>query len=92
MTENPPTDPHQTDRKEKVLQGIPGLGPIRIQKLLKRYPNSNLNDIRAAAWSHDIQNIPGFGQKLERELIKALTVNALSEAGQEPNLPKLPFF
>jgi DNA polymerase (family X) len=55
------------------LLKLPGLGPRRVKQLLDELHVTNLEDLIAAAKEKKVQQLPGFGPKLETSLLEAAT-------------------
>ena len=55
------------------LMEIGGLGPKSAFKLAKELKINSVNDLEKAAKNHKIRNLPGFGQKREEDILKAIS-------------------
>lgn len=55
------------------LLKLPGLGPKRVKILLDQLKISGLDDLMKAAKAGKIQELPGFGVKMEKSLLEAAT-------------------
>lgn len=55
-----------------ALIEIPGLGPKRVQTLIKGLRAKTIADIRRAAHAEKVRELEGFGPKTEAELLQAL--------------------
>ncbi|MCU0841523.1 MAG: DNA polymerase/3'-5' exonuclease PolX [Thiobacillaceae bacterium] len=58
------------------LLHIPGLGPKKVKALYDQLRVDSVEDLRAAAQSGKIRDLPGFGEKTERHILDALAVRA----------------
>ena len=54
------------------LMGVEGLGSKRIGTLYKKLKIKNIKDLEGAAKQGKIKNIPGFGTKVEENILKAI--------------------
>jgi len=54
------------------LMNIEGLGPKRINILYKKLGIKNLKELESAARKNKIRNIPGFGAKVEDNILKGI--------------------
>jgi len=61
------------------LTAIEGLGPKKIKKLFKELDIRTVEDLEAAALSHKVRSIPGFGEKTEEGILKG--IQFLKESG-----------
>jgi DNA polymerase (family X) len=59
---------------------VPGLGPKRAAQLYRELKVATLDDLRAACESHKVQELKGFGAKMEAAILQGLGI--ASEAGQ----------
>jgi DNA polymerase (family 10) len=55
------------------LLAIPGLGPKRLHTLYHELAVTSPSDLQRAAEQGLVSNLPGFGPKLEKQLLEALT-------------------
>ncbi|WP_024302517.1 DNA polymerase/3'-5' exonuclease PolX [Pseudogulbenkiania sp. MAI-1] len=55
------------------LLAIPGLGPKRVRTLYHELAISSPADLQRAAEQGLVRNLPGFGPKLEKEILQALS-------------------
>ena len=74
------------DQLEKSVPGelakvtaIPGLGPKRVKVLHEQAGVTNLESLRAAAMSGRVRELPGFGEKTERMILRELDRLASSQ-------------
>ncbi len=58
------------------LLHIQGLGPKKVKALYDQLRVDSLEDLRAAAQSGRIRELPGFGEKTEQHILEALAVRA----------------
>jgi DNA polymerase (family 10) len=58
-----------------ALLRLPGLGPKRVRALHLVLGVRTEDELRAAAEAHRIQAIPGFGEKTEARILRALTAH-----------------
>ena len=58
------------------LLHIPGLGPKKVKALYDQLRVDSIEDLRAAAESGRIRDLPGFGEKTEQHILEALRVRA----------------
>jgi DNA excision repair protein ERCC-4 len=65
-----------------LLQGIPGIGPHRAKKLLKRF-GSLYNLFQAS--SEELSEIPGIGNKYSDRIISTIHKEVYPGNGEEPN-------
>jgi len=68
------------------LMQIQGLGPKRVKTLHKSLGIRTVDDLRRAARAGKIRELPGFGPKTERAIIKGL--DALAEGAPRTPLPQ----
>ncbi|MEM7819789.1 MAG: DNA polymerase/3'-5' exonuclease PolX [Candidatus Aenigmatarchaeota archaeon] len=54
----------------EALLSVEGLGPKKVKTLYKKLKIRNLDDLEKAAKSGKIKNLPGFGEKTEREILE----------------------
>ena len=59
---------------------VPGLGPKRAALLYNELKVATLDDLRAACESHKVQELKGFGAKMEAAILQGLAI--ASEAQQ----------
>jgi len=59
--------------KIEELTNIEGLGPKRIMLLYKKLKIRNLRDLEAAIKAGKIRNLPGMGEKSEKNIVKAIS-------------------
>ena len=59
---------------------VPGLGPKRAAQLYHELKVATLDDLRAACESHQVQELKGFGAKMEAAILQGLEI--ASEAGK----------
>ncbi|MBI2176594.1 DNA polymerase/3'-5' exonuclease PolX [Candidatus Woesearchaeota archaeon] len=62
------------------LMNVPGIGPKRIKLLHDKLGIKTVSQLEAAARSHRLSRLPGFGEKLEGDILKGIGV---FKAGQE---------
>lgn len=67
------------------LSKIPGLGPKSLAKLQKELGIKNLHDLRAAIQAQRIREVPGFGQKMEEKLGRA--IERMGMTGKQKRTP-----
>lgn len=60
------------------LLRIPGLGPKRVKALNKSLGITNMEQLEAAAREGRIRELPGFGEKSERQILEAIKARALT--------------
>ena len=65
------------------LETVPGLGPKRLMVLYKKLGIRNLDDLRKAAEQHKIAKLPGFAEKSEQEILKAI----VGQGGKGKRIP-----
>lgn len=65
------------------LTAVPGIGPKRVKRLYEELRIRSAEDLERAARSGRIRQIPGFGQKTEEKLVRALA----ARRGQERRVP-----
>ena len=58
---------------------VPGLGPKRAALLYRELKVATLEDLRAACQSHRVQQIKGFGAKIESAILEGLAIAAEAE-------------
>jgi DNA polymerase (family 10) len=58
------------------LTEIPGLGPKRVKILFEQLGIRDRDELRAAAAAGRLQELPGFGETVQRNLLKALAAPA----------------
>jgi len=68
--------------RESILDDFAGLGPVRRFALLEHF--GSIDKLRAAS-AAEIQDIPGFGPKLARELREFLTRSENGGSGKPPD-------
>ena len=56
----------------KDLQRLPGIGPKRVRKLFEALEIHTLKQLQRAAEKDQISKIPGFGQKTQESILKAI--------------------
>jgi DNA polymerase (family 10) len=61
------------------LLKIPGLGPKRVRLLHDALDVETVDDLRRAARSGKIREVPGFGEKTEAQILQALEERSLGE-------------
>jgi DNA polymerase (family X) len=64
----------------ETLVAVPGLGPRRIQTLSQGLGITNLADLARAARAHRLADLPGFGPKVEANILRE--VERLTERSQ----------
>lgn len=57
------------------LDSVPSLGPKKIKALYEKLGIKNLKDLQKAAEQHKISALPGFAEKSEQEILKAILAN-----------------
>lgn len=57
-----------------ALTGLQGLGPKRVKTLMDRLGVRGAEDLERAAKEGRLRELPGFGEKVEQNVLKALTV------------------
>jgi DNA polymerase (family X) len=57
------------------LLNLPGIGPKRVQTLYKKLKITNLQNLEKAARKKSLRELPGFGVKLEEEILEKLEQN-----------------
>jgi DNA polymerase (family 10) len=62
----------------KGFRGIEGLGPKKILALYKKLRIKNADDLKSAARAGRIRSLPGFGEKTESNILKALEIREKS--------------
>ncbi|MBI2078832.1 MAG: DNA polymerase/3'-5' exonuclease PolX [Euryarchaeota archaeon] len=55
-----------------ALMAVPGLGPKKAQRLWKELKIHSLDELKAALAAHKVRDHPGFGEKSEADLLKAV--------------------
>ncbi len=65
------------------LDTVPGLGPKKLMVLYKKLGVRNLKDLRNAAERHEIAGLPGFAEKSEQEILKAI----IGKGGKVKRIP-----
>ncbi len=60
------------------LLRIPGLGPKRVKALNRSLGITNMDQLRAAAEAGKIRELPGFGEKSEKQILDAIKARALT--------------
>jgi DNA polymerase (family 10) len=55
-----------------LMMKIPGIGPKKVKKLNKELNIKSTEDLEKAAKQHRIADIPGFGEKSEREILEGI--------------------
>ena len=58
---------------------VPGLGPKRAAQLYHELKVATLDDLRAACESHKVQELKGFGAKIEAAILQGLGIAAEAE-------------
>ena len=58
---------------------VPGLGPKRAAQLYHELKVATLDDLRAACESHQIQELKGFGAKMEAAILQGLDIASEAE-------------
>ena len=71
---------HKTPATLTELLRIPGLGPKRVQALVRALNLRGLSDLQQAAREGRIRTIPGFGEKTERHILDALAARTGKES------------
>ncbi len=61
------------------LLDISGLGPKRVQKLYQELGISNIEELRAAIESGEVEKLEGFGQKTVENILEALEADSFQE-------------
>jgi DNA polymerase (family 10) len=67
---------------------IPGLGPKRVRALHEHIGVTSLDDLRVAAESGRLDDVPGFGKKAQENVIAALAADEAGETGTRFLLPQ----
>lgn len=62
------------------LLRIPGLGPKRVQALVRSLNLRGLSDLQQAAMGGRIRTLPGFGEKTEQHILEALAARTGKES------------
>lgn len=62
------------------LLRIPGLGPKRVQALVRALNLRGLSDLQQAALGGRIRTLPGFGEKTEQHILEALAARTGKES------------
>ncbi len=77
----PMLDELLADIPESVLAilRVPGLGPKRAAVLYRELHVATLDDLRAACESHKIQELKGFGAKMEAAILQGLAIASEAE-------------
>jgi DNA polymerase (family X) len=57
------------------LLNLPGLGPKRVQTIYKKLGIKTIKDLEKAARDKSLRDLPGFGVKLEQEILEKLDLN-----------------
>jgi DNA polymerase (family 10) len=57
------------------LDSVPGLGPKKIRVLYEKLGVKDLKSLQKAAEGHKIAGLPGFAEKSEQQILKAITRN-----------------
>ncbi|MBN2067054.1 MAG: hypothetical protein JW744_01145 [Candidatus Diapherotrites archaeon] len=65
------------------LDSVPGLGPKKIKVLYEKLAVKNLKDLKKTAEQHKIAALPGFAEKSEQEILKAI----LGKEGKAERIP-----
>ncbi len=65
------------------LMNVPGIGPKRIKFLHDKLGIKSVAQLEAAARAHKLSKLPGFGEKLEDDILKGI---GIFKAGQERTL------
>ena len=71
---------HKTPATLTELLRIPGLGPKRVQALVRALNLRGLSDLQQAAREGRIRTIPGFGEKTEQHILDALAARTGKES------------
>lgn len=67
----------------EALNSVPGLGPKKLMVLYDKLAVATLADLKKAAEKHQIAPLPGFGEKSEQEILKALQLD-VKKSGRIP--------
>jgi DNA polymerase (family X) len=67
---------HQFPAAISELLRIPGLGPKRVRLLYDELQVRTLDDLRKAAREGRIRDVPGFGEKMEGQILRAVEAKA----------------
>jgi len=59
----------------EALNAIPGLGPKKLVVLHRQLGIKSLADLKKAAEQHRIAGLPGFGEKSEQDILKAVQMD-----------------
>jgi len=62
------------------LTRLPGFGPKRVKAVFEQLQVKTLDDLRAAAQAERVRALPGFGETVEKNLLKALGAAAPTTA------------
>lgn len=54
------------------LLDVPGLGPVRIRRLVQALPLRSMRDLESACRSHKIRRVAGFGARTEANILEAI--------------------
>ena len=71
---------HKTPATLTELLRIPGLGPKRVQALVRALNLRGLSDLQQAALEGRIRTLPGFGEKTEQHILEALAARTGKES------------
>src|SRR5262245_7423926 len=64
------------------LTRLPGFGPKRVKAVFEQLQVRTLDDLRAAADSQRLRALPGFGETVEKNVLKALGAQAPTTAAR----------
>jgi DNA polymerase (family 10) len=70
----------ETPERVLAILRVPGLGPKRAAQLYRELKVATLDELRAACESHKVQELKGFGAKIEAAILQGLEI--ASEAGR----------
>jgi DNA polymerase (family X) len=70
----------KTPESVLAILRVPGLGPKRAAQLYKELKVSTLDELREACQAHRVQELKGFGAKIESAILQGLDI--ASQAGQ----------
>lgn len=72
--------PYLEDLREKTDPGlldllkVPGLGPKRVKEIYQAYGIASLGELEYAAQSNTLQELPGFGEKMQSKILEGIAV------------------
>jgi len=67
----------------EALNAVPGLGPKKLMVLYKQLKIKTIPDLKKAAEQHRIAELPGFGEKSEQAILKAIQMDG-KQGGRTP--------